>query len=69
MTREELHELVDIVMDVRAKSTQDLELKFGEDVALYHLNRFPLPEVIYSFDYPTFSDFTQSVKDYIKSLG
>lgn len=63
MTREELHELVDIVMDAREKHRIQIH------IAASWVNVFGKGIDIYNYDYPTFSDFTQAVKDYIKSLG
>lgn len=66
MTREELHELVEIVMDARESYNKVLTITTltygGVIVGLFN-------DVFCSHDYPTFSDFTQAVKDYIKSLG
>lgn len=67
MTREELHELVDIVMDARERGIKiDMTItdiiSIGTDGEPYRFNSF-------KFMYPTFSDFTQAVKEYIKSLG
>lgn len=66
MTREELHELVDIVMDARKKTGFDLELQIDNYCYFINCNSsFDLN----SRNFKTFSDFTQAVKDYIKSLG
>lgn len=65
MTREELHELVDIVMDAREKG-HSLRLEIGADIYFWHIKGEYYFDVDYK--YPTFSDFTQAVKDYIKSL-
>ena len=66
MTRHELHTLVDIVMDARESYNKVLTITTlaygGVLVGLFN-------DVFCSHDYPTFSDFTQAVKDYIKSLG
>lgn len=66
MTREELHELVDIVMDAREKTEVELVLRIAENISLIHYSKHHYDD---SLNYPTFSDFTQAVKDYIKSLG
>lgn len=64
MTREELHELVDIVMDAREEG-----IMAEIDVRKNSVRAWVYIHFIDSLDYPTFSDFTQAVKDYIKSLG
>jgi len=68
MTREELHELVDIVMDARENTNRDLEIQIGQNVTIINWNFFR-PHHLYSESYCELSDFTQAVKDYIKSLG
>jgi hypothetical protein len=66
MTRPELHALVDIVMDARERMN-DLEIQIDDEVTL--IDWQPLGMVhMYSSHYPTFSDFTQAVKEYIKTL-
>lgn len=65
MTRADLHALVDIVMDAREKTGFDLELQIDKYCYFINCNT--------SFDlnsryYPTFSDFTQAVKEYVKTL-
>lgn len=66
MTREELHELVDIVMDAREKG-YDLEIQIDDEVTLVDwCNNYP--HYIYSSGFNSFSDFTQAVKEYIKTL-
>lgn len=80
MTREELHELVDIVMDARDKwRYEDFGLFISsQETVKTKVNFVHLISPIYADnivkrfrcdDYHTFSDFTQAVKDYIKSLG
>lgn len=72
MTREELHELVDIVMDAREKGFEMNLLIYGDtsDVNVYYINNvFDSILDIWASDYNDFSDFTQAVKDYIKNLG
>lgn len=65
MTRPELHALVDIVMDARERANKVLTITTlaygGILVGLY-------TDVFCSHDYPTFSDFTQAVNEYIKTL-
>lgn len=68
MTREELHELLDIVMDAREKTKRDLEIQIDDDFTFIDWSN-GFPQYIYDTNYPTFSDFTQAVKDYIKSFG
>lgn len=63
MTSPELHELVDIVMDARERGIAIALINFNVDVNIY-VNDFDE----WSSDYPTFSDFTQAVKEYIKRL-
>lgn len=70
MTREELHELVDIVMDAREKGI--LNEYYGLSISYNGINFYNYGSDIidiYAHNYPTLSDFTQAVKDYIKSLG
>lgn len=62
MTREELHELVDIVMDAREKG---IEADISGNIKVIFK---PGYDQIQYYDYPTFSDFTQAVKDHVKSL-
>lgn len=64
MTIEELHELVDIVMDAMERGIYISLINYNTDVNIY-VNNFDE----WSSDYLTFYDFTQAVKDYIKSLG
>lgn len=64
MTRQELHALVDIVMDAREKGIfiKGLEIR-------HHYVRFnKINDTIDSWNYPTFSDFTKAVQEYIKTL-
>lgn len=62
MTSPELHALVDIVMDARERGT---EIEMGGNMTV----DFPNQEHIFqNYQYPTFSDFTQAVKEYIKTL-
>lgn len=62
MTRPELHALVDIVMDARERG---IEIEMGGNMTV----DFPNQEhLIQHYEHPTFSDFTQAVKDYIKTL-
>lgn len=68
MTRTELHELLDIVMDARDRTDRDLEIQIGQNVTMINWDSLSLGS-IHSSDYPTFSDFTQAVKEYIQSLG
>lgn len=68
MTREELHELVDIVMDAREKLNREIKLEILDNIYFWDHSSINL-KWINSSDYPTFSDFTQAVKGYIKSLG
>lgn len=68
MAREELHELVDIVMDAREKLNREIKLEILDNIYFWDHSSINL-KWINSHDYPTFSDFTQAVKDYIKSLG
>jgi len=59
MTRPELHALVDIVMDARER---------GFSFCIENEDDYTLVNHLASYDYPTFSDFTQAVKEYIKTL-
>lgn len=68
MTRKELHELVDIVMDAADRGNHIRISTHWVDVWVYHKGCSSELD-IWSNDYPTFSDFTQAVKDYIESLG
>lgn len=63
MTRPELHALVDIVMDAREKG-HNLHLKISGEANVYLSEHFDL----WSSLYPTFSDFTKAVQEYIKTL-
>ena len=67
MTRPELHALVDIVMDARDKGIALPFINFYEDVNIYY-NSSICEFDIWLSDYPAFSDFTQAVKEYIKTL-
>lgn len=67
MTREELHELVDIVMDARDRGNNNFQMDLSNFISIWHFFNSKY-WFIKSDDYPTFSDFTQAVKDYIKSL-
>jgi len=65
MTRPELHALVDIVMDAREKyPNYEFYLHVEYNIQFYHVNYKYLSD----YNYPTFSDFTQAVKEYIKTL-
>jgi len=65
MTRPELHALVDIVMDARERMpNEDIWLDINTDIKVYHV----CSKVFSLGCYPTFSDFTQAVKEYIKTL-
>lgn len=66
MTRPELHALVDIVRDAFDKGL-DLELRICDNIALVDWGNHH-PHHIYSSGFDTFSDFTQAVKEYIKTL-
>ena len=62
MTSPELHELVDIVMYAREGGWINCSI-FPTSVQVWNA------DIDYcDYDYPTFSDFTQAVKEYIKSL-
>jgi len=67
MTRTELHTLVDIVMDAREKFINLVIINFNQDVNIYDRDRL-LDFDEWSSDYPTFSDFTKAVQEYIKTL-
>lgn len=67
MTRPELHELVDIVMDAREIGIALSLINFNEDANIYDRDAV-LAFDEWSSDYHTFSDFTQAVKEYIKTL-
>ena len=67
MTRPELHALVDIVMDARERGIALSLINFNEDANIYDRDAV-LTFDEWSSDYPTFSDFTQAVKEYIKTL-
>lgn len=67
MTSPELHALVDIVMDAREKGIKIVLLIYPNHVNAYDFNKV-LDFDTFSSDYPTFSDFTQAVKEYIKTL-
>ena len=66
MTRPELHALVDIVMDARERTDRDLELVICKYA--FFIDNCDADFFLRSHDYPTFSDFTQAVKEYIKTL-
>ena len=66
MTRPELHALVDIVMDARDKGIE-LEIRISENIIFIDW-KFPNPHHIYLSLFDTFPDFTQAVKEYIKTL-
>jgi len=66
MTLPELHALVDIVMDARERTGAELVLRIGDGISLFHHSEYYWDN---SFNYPTFSDFTKAVQEYIKSLG
>lgn len=79
MTRPELHALVDIVMDARERwQYEDFGLFISsQETVKTKVNFVHLISPIYADnkvkrfrcdDYPTFSDFTKAVKDYIKTL-
>ncbi|HRC15938.1 MAG TPA: hypothetical protein PLY25_09690 [Bacteroidia bacterium] len=67
MTRPELHALADIVMDAREKGIALSLINFNEDANIYDRDAVLTFDEWLS-DYPTFSDFTQAVKEYIKTL-
>jgi len=61
MTRPELHALVDIVMDAREIGIE-INIDIRSVIEVWGMHMY------ISSDYPTFSDFTQAVKEYIKTL-
>jgi len=63
MTRPELHALADIVMDAREKHGNSIQLVIGRSIEFYHIGKKYIVN-----NYKTFSDFTQAVKEYIKTL-
>jgi len=65
MTRPELHALVDIVMDARDRTKQNIELYISDQIELWHNQ---LTVSIYLEEIHTFSDFTKAVQEYIKTL-
>ena len=67
MTRPELHALVDIVMDAREKHNREIKLEIFDNIHFWDHSKRDTGW-INSMDYPTFSDFTQAVKEYIKTL-
>jgi len=73
MTRPELHALVDIVMDAMERLIDKrFILTIGSDSIefchVYYISRIYTSKRIDSHNYPTFSDFTQAVQEYIKTL-
>ena len=71
MTRTELHELVDIVMDARERG-YDVGLIINDTYNFFHYTLPPTYHIVYDiFDnqYAESSDFTQAVKEYIHGLG
>jgi len=64
MTRTELHELVDIVMDARERTDRNMHLLFKKNLVFFYTGY----RYIHSEDYFKFSDFTQAVKEYIDGL-
>ena len=66
MTRPELHALVDIVMDARERG-KEIEIRIDSDATMVDWGNHH-PYHIYSSGFDTFSDFTQAVKEYIKTL-
>ena len=68
MTRPELHALVDIVMDARERAGENLMLEIKNLVYFLHTYGGSRTKFLVSANYPTFSDFTQAVKEYIKTL-
>jgi hypothetical protein len=65
MTRQELHALVDIVMDARDRMpVKRLWITIDTDVSFYDMDG----RIFRSNLFDTFSDFTQAVKEYIKTL-
>ena len=71
MTRPELHALVDIVMDARERTISHrntFTLVFNaRGINFYDFNQENTID-IYRDEFDTFSDFTQAVKEYIKTL-
>mgnify|MGYP003420342811 FL=1 len=71
MTRPELHALVDIVMDARERTISHrntFTLSFNaRGINFYDFNQENTID-IYRDNFDTFSDFTQAVKEYIKTL-
>ena len=75
MTRPELHALVDIVMDARERMpniililTVNINSNDVELCHFYYKTGLPISKKIDTSYYPTFSDFTQAVQEYIKTL-
>lgn len=66
MTRPELHALVDIVMDAR-EIANDLEIQIDDEVTFIDWQPTGMVHM-YSSLYPTLSDFTKAVQEYIKTL-
>lgn len=69
MTKEELHELVDVV--IYAMEEGILNGYYGLSISYNGINFYNYGSDIidiYAHDYPTFSDFTQAVKEYIQTL-
>lgn len=67
MTRPELHALVDIVMDARERGIMIAFINFNDDVNIYDLKNV-IESDMWLSGFDTFSDFTQAVKEYIKTL-
>lgn len=71
MTRPELHALADIVMDARERTISHrntFTLVFNaRGINFYDFNQENTID-IYRDEFDTFSDFTQAVKEYIKTL-
>jgi len=66
MTRPELHALVDIVMNARGTiKITDVRNIGNICIGIKVVIRF---NIFNSADYPTFSDFTKAVQEYIKHL-
>lgn len=66
MTRPELHALVDIVMDARGTiKITDVTHRGNIEIDIKVIIYF---NILNSSDYPTFSDFTKAVQEYIKTL-
>ena len=66
MTRHELHALVDIVMDARGTiKITDVTHRGNIEIDIKVIICF---NIFNLSDYPTFSDFTQAVQEYIKTL-